>query len=744
MTESDQERISRAVSVSVVGFVLQLVIAGVLFAISYWSGSKLADSHVPSSMIGTAARLSAFGLPIWFTLFLIFKQQRRVRAEELETEELKRARGMGMDTALFDEVGDEELLIEQSRLKWLVRYFMPATTVVVSLAIIILHFVSYRWSIDTAFEPSADGGIVQTDQPWLMMWFVGGCGFVAFLWARYTLALSRIEAWAPLHAGATWVAANALICLVVAIALMAGRKVELIEPLVACIIRLLLFIIGIEFAVNFVLDLYRPRAKVEIPRPSFDSRLLGLISGPGDIARSIAEAINYQFGFEVSTTWFYKLLQRWLLPLVVATGVVVVLLTSMVIINAEERAVIERFGRPWQADGQASDNPGAREAARPLVLEPGFHWKYFYPIDVVHREPVRRINEIVVGEPLLEEEGLTEEDLKRKETEPILWAKTHRVVPEMLLVVASSQESRIGGTKPGTDRENEGEMAESVAANLLMISVPIEYRIKDITAYLYNYAEPQRVMESIVFQMVSEYAASVDVDQLIGPGRMEFNADLRERLQRRLDEFELGIELAFVGIRGAHPTAEEQVALTYQQVVSAETSMGTMIGRARGKAQSTLTEAAGSVERATALDEAILAKDRLEQDPGADPEELNKAQELAETLLLGDPLRGIAPVGGEAAVKIAEAREKSSAAVTEAANKARQFQAELAGYRASPQLYIARKCLERFEDLPFVRKYLIVGDAGNVIFEYTDSREPGLDAAVLQEGYEKEKKKASE
>jgi hypothetical protein len=286
-------------------------------------------------------------------------------------------------------------------------------------------------------------------------------------------------------------------------------------------------------------------------------------------------------------------------------------------------------------------------------------------------------------------------------------------------------------------------MGESVAANLLLISVPIEYRIKDITAYLYNYAEPQRVMESIVFQMVSEYAASVDVDQLIGPGRMEFNADLYERLQRRLDESDLGIELAFVGIRGAHPTAEEQVASTYQKVVSAETSMGTMIGRARGKAQSMLTEVAGSVERARALDEAIQEKDRLEQDSEADPEEIKRAQELVDTLLLGDPLNGIAPAGGEAAAQISLAREKSIAAVTEAANKAWQFKAELASYRASPLLYMARKRLEIYEDLSFVRKYLIVGEAGNVIFEYTDSREAGLDA-VLQEGYEKEKQKTSE
>ena len=49
--------------------------------------------------------------------------------------------------------------------------------------------------------------------------------------------------------------------------------------------------------------------------------------------------------------------------------------------------------------------------------------------------------------------------------------------------------------------------------------------------------------------------------------------------------------------------------------------------------------------------------------------------------------------------------------------------------------------MEIFSDLPFVRKYLIVGDGKNIIFEYEDAKEAGLDT-VLQEGLEKEMQRA--
>ena len=44
------------------------------------------------------------------------------------------------------------------------------------------------------------------------------------------------------------------------------------------------------------------------------------IAEPGRIGSSIADALNYQFGFEVSKTWFYQLLSRACVPLIIFGG----------------------------------------------------------------------------------------------------------------------------------------------------------------------------------------------------------------------------------------------------------------------------------------------------------------------------------------------------------------------------------------------------------------------------------------
>ena len=89
------------------------------------------------------------------------------------------------------------------------------------------------------------------------------------------------------------------------------------------------------------------------------------------------------------------------------------------------------------------------------------------------------------------------------------------------------------------------EGSESVAVSLLMVSIPIEYRIKDIRKYVTRYVDPERVMESVAYQYLCDYAAGVDIDRLIGPGRAEINEELKGLIQARLDRLDLGIEIAF-------------------------------------------------------------------------------------------------------------------------------------------------------------------------------------------------------
>ena len=395
MNEPTRPDDRRAQHVAALGLVLQAAAFGTVLGVSIWS---------KSDAIAAVARCMLAGLPIWFVLFLVFKQLRRVGTEELETAELRRARAEGDSESIF-ELDDEALLLEQNRLRWMVRWFLPSTTVLVLLLLLAGHFVGWGWTFDQAFAPDS---LRRTQQPHLVMWFIVGIGFLCFLYARYVIALSRIPNWRMLRAGASCMAGNALVCLGLVIALMAATNVAWAEPLFAYVVRVALIVVGIEFIANFILDFYRPRTPGIVPRPSFDSRLLGLISEPGGITKSIADAVNYQFGFEVSSTWFYQLLQRWIFPITVVTFVAVLALTGVVIVDADEQVVIERFGNPMGKPAH--------------VLEPGLHFKWPYPVDVVHRAPVKRVQELVIGEAAEKDD----EDPRKA----ILWTEAHDYVPE--------------------------------------------------------------------------------------------------------------------------------------------------------------------------------------------------------------------------------------------------------------------------------------------------------------------------
>jgi regulator of protease activity HflC (stomatin/prohibitin superfamily) len=71
--------------------------------------------------------------------------------------------------------------------------------------------------------------------------------------------------------------------------------------------------------------------------------------------------------------------------------------------------------------------------------------------------------------------------------------------------------------------------------------------------------------------------------------------------------------------------------------------------------------------------------------------------------------------------------------VSDAEAKARVFGAEVAAYRAAPELYLQRRYLEILEEgLDLVRKFLIVGDASNVIVEHDTHKEAGLDQVLAE------------
>ncbi len=332
--------------------------------------------------------------------------------------------------------------------------------------------------------------------------------------------------------------------------------------------------------------------------------------------------------------------------------------------------------------------------------------------------------------------GEAAEEDEHEHEEAILWTEAHDYVPELMLLVAApriADSSSSPMTERRADAGSDGaDSTRSVAVSLLMVSVPIEYRIKDIHKYLYKYDDPRKLMEAVAYQYLSDQAASVDIDMLIGPGRAKITAELRRLIQRRLDELDVGIEVAFVGIREAHPPAASNVAATFQNAVSAQTNMAALINAAEGEARKILTRVAGTQQRARALDDAIRARNRLQAQDAVDSGDLADAEQAVETLLMGDPDRGIARVSGQAIAVIADARAAASKEVSRAAAKVRTFSTEVAAYRAAPALYKERKRLDMYTDMDHIRKYVILGDPKSVIIEYQTMEQGGLDRVLSE------------
>ena len=303
MTETSHTRSRRA---SLFGLLLQLVVfAGVLVL------SQVAHSVAAIVL----AWYTAGGVLIWFVALLVFRQRELAALEALDLEELRREkREAGGGEAIFDQEGGGALGFRaaETRLRWMQRWLIPAFGLL--LAIFLAGGGLYHW-----FQLRSIGAKVWLEPEYLplVMIALAVAMLLFFLFSRYASGMGRVAEWQLLRACGSYMLGNALgmLAVIICLGIYLYAQVEMAERVLAYVFCGVMVVLAGETLFSFVLDIYRPRMPDAEPRACFDSRLLSLISEPGGIASTIAEAMNYQFGFEVSQTWFYQLLQRTLVPL---------------------------------------------------------------------------------------------------------------------------------------------------------------------------------------------------------------------------------------------------------------------------------------------------------------------------------------------------------------------------------------------------------------------------------------------
>jgi modulator of FtsH protease HflK len=678
-----------AKNIALASFIVSLLFFAIAWFVGQWSGF-FAVSAICWLLLSASL--------IWLVLLIQFHQRTLAEQEKLD---LGLSAKNEQTSAIFQTKGEhaELLAIAQRRLAILEKWFLPIFSVLIAIYQIAIGLFLLR------MKNSSVADEITTQQPLIAAVCMTAIAFVSFLLSRYATGMAAQIQWKPLRAGGSSLLGAAFLAFALAITLALYQfKIFLPLNIIEWIIPVLLVVLGAEIAINAILDIYRPRLKGKYSRAAIDSRLLGLVNEPGAIFHTAASTIDYQFGFKVSQTWFYKLLEKAIVPLILFAAVTLYALSCVVTVAPNEEAVIEHFGNPVKTIG------------------PGLACKWPWPIDIAYKYPTGKITEINIGfVPDVDKDGQVMH-------QPLLWGKAH-YKKEDLLLVASPQE---GVTSA----------ANAVAVSLIVAAVPVQYKIKDLNAFIYNHKDPEKLLESICYQQLTRFAASARIEasdneqatsaqeSLLGAARTDARKILMQNIQAAADKTNLGVEIVFLGLQGIHPPPE--VAADYQKVVGAVQKKQARILYAHAQRNRTLSVLAGSVENADEL-YSLAVKYQLtkEQNNTEKIDSVATALDSAFTQAKGDIFKTL---------RLAQSYAFEKEVIAKATGE--QFASQIKAYNAAPEIYKKQLRLITLEDgLSDIRKFIIVGDRNDTQIFTIDLQEKLTPNLYELAGFEENKKK---
>lgn len=643
--------------------ILGMVLQGALAAILVVYGIITKDHAAV-----TASGYTILGVPIWLALAIVFDQHRRERVEALEAEALAQ---QGGSTSVFD-TSAGEFRPAAKRLATMHRLFLPIVSVVLGLAYLGMGY--WRLTSARTFLATNDAPTNPTDAHVTLGWGLAIgllTGVVGFIFARFISGMAKQTIWSNLRAGAAAIVGTALMGLGIAIgsfADLAGS--DAIRRMMPLIVPIAMMVLGVEVFANFLLNFYRPRKAGMMPAPAFDSRILGFVAAPDRIAASISDAINYQLGFDVSSSWFYNLISRSLGALLGMAAVLLWAMSAVEIIEPHQRGIVLRFG------------------AFEREVGPGWHWKLPWPIERVEvptYEEVDRdgrrsvVAETTTGVRVMQLGSLPPVDAKKA----ILWTNEH------------AQEEVYQIVQPGA---NDAKAGESAAAGrdvaLISAEIPIHYVIENVELYdrLGDHQTREAIIGAVARRQIVQFFSGQNVDEVLG-GNPEFLArKLGDRINTALSEIPngevkgAGVRAVFVGVNGVHPPRES--ADKFEFVVQAEQKREARLEDARKDRIQKLTEVVGSVELADKIVVELRALAAI-SDSGADLTAIKEQQFKVQTLL--------ETAGGAAASLVQKARADRWATHMSERGRAARYQGQIAAFQANPVLFQVSQYLESLQ-----------------------------------------------
>jgi regulator of protease activity HflC (stomatin/prohibitin superfamily) len=569
----------RGKNVAIVGALSQLALAFAMLVIWMASGSAAAQ---------TAAAMMGGGVLLWLMTAMLFYCGQLERAEAAEIEELSRG---AAGSTMFEHSSDRP---NAARMAWVRKWLVPVFTLV---------WVVYLAGIGIVMLV----GLVGSAGTWGHTVVRGDAGaifslpviFVALLLGLYATSMAKDSSWRLLRSPGSFLLVADIAVVGAAVSLLASfLHNSKADAIVAYVAPVMMVVLGFEALVNLVMDLFRPRMSDEEYHPPFESRLASLVADPGRVGHSIAETLNYQFGFEVSKTWFYKLAARAFIPLVLFGTAALVLMSCVVIVDQGEQYVVLHMGKAIHMD----------EAGPDRTLGPGIHFKLPWPLETAQRFDTGTVREVLLGV------GDRQKPIIVNGREIKLWTQEHGQQKELDFLIGSNRRSETAaGTIPPP------------TVDIIKLVVAVRYRIADAYKYGYNFTEPDKVLQDLSEREMTSYCASATLDTasaaapsaaaarengaasaasqrpeaIMTWGRQQAARCLQERIQNTADKYGLGVAITEVTIESAHPPKE--AADKFEEVLQADRRQDEQRYQAQAEANRILGAVAGDPNAALRL-----------------------------------------------------------------------------------------------------------------------------------------------
>ncbi|MBN2711181.1 MAG: hypothetical protein JXR97_01960 [Planctomycetes bacterium] len=550
----------RAEMVAIGGLVLQAFATLIIAILASFS---------ESSALGVIWKQSAIGIFFWLITWLHLRMRRSAREEVLDLQEAeKRRRNQGVE-ALFE---DNEKGLAERNLSHMDRYIAPAASLLLSFFLIgPLVYVLGRYAFMgiSVFDTIGAYRPVNSEYALVSAAFCICISLGLFLMGTYASGLSRETNFALLRAGAGYMRTTALFLFATAIALAITNRGWLSiwpDRAVMVIVIVWMTLQTAEIVSNFIFDFYRPRIAGVESRPAYDSRLSGLFAEPQGIFRTFSHTMDYQFGFKVSETWFFRFLEKAFAPLILIQLFTFYMLTCFVVVAPGEVAIIELWGAPRGVSDLPAQDADWDKLSKPL--EARLHLKLPWPIEtykIIKRDQIRTIHagfEAVSGYEALH----IANELAGK---TVSWDQEH-VKGEYKYLMPLPQEMRSGGSLPE-------EAAKASTAkrpdNVLFLSgtFSIDYRIGDkkgdVYRFAYRHQNPEETLRNLFESEITAYMAGAQFWDLMIKNPEEAHKRIRAGLQSAADREGMGVSIMNVFIQNIHPPVGD-VGKSYQEVLA--------------------------------------------------------------------------------------------------------------------------------------------------------------------------------